>query len=69
MRDKLITLAYALRREGIKILKIKEGRFPTMLILNPSERIVQKSVEIRVRNQGRHETKYAAIEQGVSLYW
>ncbi|UZU39623.1 hypothetical protein [Pasteurella multocida] len=40
-----------------------------MIILNPSERIIKKSVEVRVNNNGQRMTKYVANEQGVSLYW
>lgn len=69
MRDALLRVAFALRREGVKVLRVKEGRFPTMIILNPSDRIVKKSVEVRVKNQGKSETKFVALEQGVSLYW
>ncbi len=69
MRDLLITVAYALRREGVKVVRVKNGRFPTMIILNPSERIIKKSVEMRVNKNGERTTKYVANEQGVNLYW
>ncbi|HDR1196586.1 hypothetical protein [Pasteurella multocida] len=69
MGELLQRVAYALRREGVQVLRIKDGRFPTMIILNPSERIIKKSVEVRVNNNGQRMTKYVANEQGVSLYW
>ncbi|MFP4732926.1 hypothetical protein [Pasteurella multocida] len=66
MGELLQRVAYALRREGVQVLRM---RFPTMIILNPSERIIKKSVEVRVNNNGQRMTKYVANEQGVSLYW
>lgn len=69
MGELLKRVAYALRREGVQVLRIKDGRFPTMIILNPSERIIKKSVEMRVNKNGERMTKYVANEQGVSLYW
>ncbi|UZU44710.1 hypothetical protein ORU98_04515 [Pasteurella multocida] len=42
MGELLQRVAYALRREGVQVLRIKNGRFPTMIILNPSERIIKK---------------------------
>lgn len=69
MGELLQRVAYALRREGVQVLRIKEGRFPTMIILNPSERIIKKSVEMRVNKNGERMTKYVATEQGVNLYW
>ncbi|HEH9717239.1 TPA: hypothetical protein SIC70_002144 [Pasteurella multocida] len=69
MGELLQRVAYALRREGVQVLRIKGGRFPTMIILNPSERIIKKSVEMRVNKNGERMTKYVANEQGVSLYW
>ncbi|HDR1252731.1 TPA: hypothetical protein QB269_000951 [Pasteurella multocida] len=69
MGELLKRVAYALRREGVQVWRIKDGRFPTMIILNPSERIIKKSVEMRVNKNGERMTKYVATEQGVNLYW
>ncbi|HDR0674161.1 hypothetical protein K7G92_000698 [Pasteurella canis] len=69
MGELLQRVAYALRREGVQVLRIKEGRFPTMIILNPSERMIKKSIEMRVNKNGQRETRYFADEQGVGVYW
>ncbi|EGP03041.1 TPA: hypothetical protein QB641_000822 [Pasteurella multocida] len=69
MGELLQRVAYALRREGVQVLRIKDGRFPTMIILNPSERMIKKSIEMRVNKNGQRETRYFADEQGVGVYW
>ena len=69
MRDQMIRVAYALRREGVQIVESKDGRFPRMVILNPSRRLQEKGVQMTTYNNGAHIVRNMATEQGVTLYW
>lgn len=69
MRDQMIRVAYALRREGVQIIKSKDGPFPTMVVLNPSERLKRKGFEIVTVKNGERTVRHCATEQGVQVYW
>ncbi|OOF59324.1 hypothetical protein [Rodentibacter myodis] len=69
MREQMIRVAYALRREGVQIVESKDGRFPMMVVMNPSRRLKQKSVQMTTYSQGVRRVRNVADEQGVTVYW
>ena len=69
MSEQMNRVAYALRREGVQIVESKDGRFPRMIILNPSRRLQAKSVQMTTYNNGVTRVRNMATEQGVTLYW
>lgn len=68
-RKAILDVAYALRREGVKIIKSNASRYPTMIVLCPSERLRAKSVEVKTKCNGIEQTWNVANESGVSVYW
>ncbi|THA10465.1 hypothetical protein [Rodentibacter pneumotropicus] len=69
MSEQMNRVAYVLRREGVQIVESKDGRFPRMVILNPSRRLKQKSVQMTTYKNGVRTVRNMANEQGVTLYW
>ncbi|WP_281704122.1 hypothetical protein [Aggregatibacter kilianii] len=69
MSEQMNRVAYALRREGVQIVESKDGRFPKMVILNPSRRLKAKGVKMTTFRNGVHIVRNVADEQGVMVYW
>ncbi|WP_109859549.1 hypothetical protein [Aggregatibacter segnis] len=69
MSEQMNRVAYALRREGVQIVESKDGRFPKMVILNPSRRLKAKGVKMTTFINGVHIERTVATEQGVMVYW
>lgn len=53
-RADIIDTAYALRREGVELWNQKDGRFPSFLILRPSQRLIANATQIVGRINRRH---------------
>ena len=69
MSEQMNRVADALRREGVQIVESKDGRFPKMVILNPSRRLQEKGVQMTTVKNGVHIVRNVANEQGVMVYW
>ena len=69
MSEQMNRVAYALRREGVQIVESKDGRFPRMVIWNPSRRLQEKGVQMTTVKNGAHIVRNVANEQGVMVYW
>ncbi|MCQ9121287.1 hypothetical protein BKG95_10330 [Rodentibacter pneumotropicus] len=69
MSEQMNRVAYALRREGVQIVASQDGRFPRMVILNPSHRLMQKAVQMTTYKNGVRTVRNMATEQGVTVYW
>lgn len=68
-RDKLIRAAYALALEGVEIVQSRTAPFPTMIVLNPSERLRRKGFELVTVRNGVRLVRHCASENGVNVYW
>ncbi|AWX14243.1 hypothetical protein CEP49_06615 [Mergibacter septicus] len=66
---KLIEITYKLRQEGVKVVHSENGRFPVIVVLNPSERLIKNSVEVKIKKNGSVKTLNVANENGVNIYF
>lgn len=69
MREEIMRIAYALRREGVEIIRSKDGRFPKFLIKKPSKRLLHKAVEITECKGGVRSKRYIAREENCLICW
>ncbi|WP_410685667.1 hypothetical protein [Avibacterium paragallinarum] len=68
-RADIIDTAYALRREGVEIVKSKDGRFPSFLILRPSKRLMAQATQIVEKINGQRRERFVARLGNCNVYW
>ncbi|MGY6773579.1 hypothetical protein [Gallibacterium sp. ZY190522] len=68
-RADIIDTAYALRREGVEIVKSKDGRFPSFLILRPSQRLIANATQIVEKINGQRRERFVTQVGNCMVYW
>ncbi|WP_410687545.1 hypothetical protein [Avibacterium paragallinarum] len=68
-RADIIDTAYLLRREGVEIVKSKDGRFPSFLILRPSQRLIANATQIVERINGQRRERFVTQVGNCMVYW
>ncbi len=69
MREEMMRVAYALRKEGVEIIRSADGRFPRFLIKKPSKNLLRKAVEITECRNGVRAKRFAARVENCTVYW
>lgn len=69
MRGDILDVAYALRREGVEIIRTKDGRFPTVVVLKPSYRLMKNAVKLTERINGQSQERFVVRQGNCSVTW
>lgn len=69
MRQDILDVAYALRREGVEIIRTQDGRFPSVVVLKPSHRLMQKAVKVTETLYGKRQERFLVREGNCTVSW